>query len=205
MSPTPFSFFPSHEDTVKLRQLVHSLSPTPDEEWVWLEQQLEWREFETGDALFRLNGTDAGIHCVRRGLVRYYYLTEDGRERNHAFAAEGNLVGCLPVIAGSGPCNFTVEALEPTRTVFIPSPAVHEFDTRHECWNRFKLRLMEHVALRKAAREAELLTESAEERYRRFITQFGALAERLPQFHIASYLGITPVALSRIRRRINPG
>jgi len=195
----------SHENTESLRELVQSLSPAPAEEWTWLDSQLEARTFEPGEALFRLNGTDAGIHFVRRGLVRYFYLTEDGRERNHTFAAEGNLVGCLPVIAGSGPCSFTVEVLEPTQTLLIPSPTVREFDTRHECWSRFKLRLMEHVALRKAAREAELLTETAEERYQRFMTQYGALAERLPQYHIASYLGITPVALSRIRRRINPG
>jgi len=195
----------SHENTESLRELVQSLYPVPAEEWTWLDSQLEARMFEPGEALFRLNGTDAGIHFVRHGLVRYFYLTEDGRERNHTFAAEGNLVGCLPVIAGSGPCSFTVEALEPTQTLLIPSPTVREFDTRHECWSRFKLRLMEHVALRKAAREAELLTETAEERYQRFMTQYGALAERLPQYHIASYLGITPVALSRIRRRINPG
>ena len=184
---------------------MQSLAPVPDGEWAWLAAAIEQRMFAPGAALFRPNDLDAGIHYLQRGLVRYFYLTEDGRAKNHTFAAEGNLVGCLPVFVGAGPCTFTVEALEPTRTLLIPSRVVREFDNRHDCWGRFKLRLMEHVALRKTAREAELLMDSAEERYRRFLAQFGALAGRLPQFHIATYLGITPVALSRIRRRINPG
>jgi len=194
-----------HEQIETLRQLVQSLVPMPDPEWAWLVQDIGERAFAPGEALFRPNEHDASLHYLHSGLVRYFYLANDGRERNHTFAAEGGLVGCLPVIAGAGPCTFTVEALEPTRTLLIPSRVVQAFDTRHECWGRFKLRLLEKVALRKAAREEELLMESAEERYRRFLEQFGALAGRLPQFHIASYLGITPVALSRIRRRINPG
>jgi CRP-like cAMP-binding protein len=188
-----------------LLNLLRSLGPIPDDEWAWLEATLACREFMPGEPLFRHQSTDAGIHYVLRGLVRYFYLTEDGRERNHTFAAEGNLVGCLPAFVGAGPCPFTVEALEPTRTLLIPATATRAFNDRHECWARLKSRLLEHVAIRKEAREAEFLLDSVETRYRRFLSLHRGVADRIAQYHIASYLGVTPVALSRIRKRINLG
>ena len=57
----------------------------------------------------------------------------------------------------------------------------------------------------KEAREKEFLPDSLETRYRRFLKDFPGLADRIPQYHIASYLGVTDVALSRIRRKINRG
>lgn len=194
-----------YEGAKPLRNLLQSLVPLPNEEWNWLQAQLENRKHEPGDALFRPGDLDAGIHYLQCGLVRYFYLTEDGRERNHGFAVEGNLVACFPAFVGAGPCTFTVEALEPTNSLKIPSSAVLAFSSRNECWNLLKLRLVEHFALRKAEREAEFLQDSAEARYRRFLSDYGPLVRRIPQFHVASYLGITAVALSRIRKRINPG
>jgi CRP-like cAMP-binding protein len=70
---------------------------------------------------------------------------------------------------------------------------------------------MEGVAIRKERREGEFLLDSAEQRYQRLLTEQPELAERLPLYHLASYLGVTDVALSRIRRRLkqsgvlNPG
>ena len=61
---------------------------------------------------------------------------------------------------------------------------------------------MESLALRKTHREATFLLDPAEQRYRQLLREEPALCERLPLYHVASYLGITDVALSRIRRRI---
>lgn len=188
-----------------LHSLLGLLEPIPACEWDWLEGQLEERAYRPGDKLFQTMSTDASLHYMSAGLVRYFYLTDDGGERNHTFATETNLVACLPVFIGAGTCSFNIEALEPTRTLAIPSEAVKSMENRHEYWNRLKLRLMEHVALRKEAREAEFLLYSAEERYHSFLNRHQHYAHRIPQYHIASYLGITAVALSRIRKRINPG
>jgi CRP-like cAMP-binding protein len=188
-----------------LQALLLSIAPIPEQEWQWLQARLKERLFAPGDVLFSQGGTDAGIHYLLYGLVRYFYLTENGLERNHTFATEGNLTGCLSTFAGAGPCNFTVESIEPTRSLEIPSAVFLALDDRHPCWLRLKLKLAQHVALRKEAREAGFLLDSAETRYRRFLADYAKLADRIPLYHIASWLGITPVALSRIRRRLNTG
>jgi hypothetical protein len=61
---------------------------------------------------------------------------------------------------------------------------------------------MEALAVKKTSREAGFLLDSAEQRYKSFLEQEPELVRRLPLYHIASFLGITDVALSRIRRRI---
>jgi CRP-like cAMP-binding protein len=185
-----------------LHDLLCSISAIPDEEWAWLRPKVQRREYGPRCALFVPGEVDSGLHFIVTGLVRYYYSTPEGLERNHTFAPEWSLVACLPAFVSGDSCPFTVEALEPTTTLLIPSETIRAFDQRHECWVRLKLRLMEYAALRKAEREAELLLETAQARYLRFRSEFPTLEHRIPQYHIASYLGITPVALSRIRRRI---
>lgn len=194
-----------HDHGEALRALLHAISPLPEVEWQWLQGSLRSCTFARGKALYRVGSSEGGIHFLRSGLVRYFYLTEAGTERNHGFAGEGNLVGCFPVLVGVPACPFCVEALEPTETVHIPAEAVRAFSERHSCWAQLWIRVLEHVALRKAAREEAFLLQSAQERYRRFVAEYPQLAARIPQYHVASYLGITPVALSRIRRRINRG
>lgn len=193
------------EKSHTFRELLQQLAPIPESEWQWLEPQLETRCFEPGMALFSVNRNDRSVHFIRHGLVRYHYLTPDGLERNHGFASEGNLVGCFRSFVGQGECTYSVTALEVTKTVVIPDHCVAELFARHGCWIQLKQCLTEHVALRKEAREQAFLLDSAEARYRHFLEQYAPLATRLPQYHIASFLGITPVALSRIRKRINLG
>ena len=192
-------------DASDLRKLLQSLAPIPEKEWKVLEKNLEPHRFEPGEAIFRPNDVDARIHYLQTGLVRYFYLTEDGKERNHAFAPEGGLVTCLPLFVGAGPCSFTAEALEPTVTISIPYSIFQRAPNDDECWTLLKLRLLEYSIMRREQRVMEFLMDSAETRYRKFLAQYGDISSRLPQYHIASYLGITPVALSRIRKRINPG
>ena len=191
--------------TENLRILLDSIVPLPAEEWRLLEATLRPCVFAKNEALIETGAHEAIIHFLRLGLVRYFYLTEDGTEHNHTFAGEESLVGCFPVLAGAESCPFTVEALEPTHTLRIGPEVVRAFASRHPCWNQLWIRLVEHAALRKAAREQSFLLDSVEQRYRRFLTDHADLAHRIPQYHIASWLGITPVALSRIRKRINHG
>jgi CRP-like cAMP-binding protein len=191
--------------TENLRTLLHSIVPLPADEWRWLEAALRPYAFAKNEALIEMGSHEDSIHFLRLGLVRYFYLTEDGTEHNHTFAGEKSLVGCFPVLAGAESCPFVVEALEPTHTLRIGPEMVRAFPSRHTCWNQLWIRLVEHVALRKAEREQSFLLDSVEQRYRRFLSDYAGLAHRIPQYHIASWLGITPVALSRIRKRINLG
>lgn len=188
-----------------MHRVLNSITPLPLREWEWLQAQLQCKVFGPREDLFYPGSSDAGLHFIGQGLVRYYYSNEKGVERNHGFAAEENLVGCFPVFAGYEACSLTVQALEETTTQYFSGDVIKQFGERDSCWARLQMRLMAHVAMRKAVRERTLLLDSPEQRYRSFLENYSDIATRLPQYHVASYIGITPVALSRIRSRINRG
>jgi hypothetical protein len=80
---------------------------------------------------------------------------------------------------------------------------MNAFYERHPCWERLGRKNAEYMFLFKEAREKELLLDSLEVRYQRFVKNFPGLAQKIPQYHIASYLGVTDVALSRVRKKIS--
>ena len=84
-------------------------------------------------------------------------------------------------------------------------PVLRELGDRHIAWQRALRAGIEHYGARKEKRERELLTLTPIDRYRLFIAEEETLAARIPQKDLALYLGVTPVALSRIRGRIARG
>ncbi len=81
--------------------------------------------------------------------------------------------------------------------------AFHSWLTQHSCWETFALPYAELIAEEKYLREYESLLFPATERYKKFCTQNPELVRRLPDYHLASYLGITNVSLSRIKKTVN--
>ncbi|WP_428672356.1 Crp/Fnr family transcriptional regulator [Roseibium sp.] len=154
-----------------------------------------------GDGIFSAGETPGFLYFVRSGLVRFYYLTADGKEFNKSFATAGGVVTCLSSFLEGAPSSFHTQALEDTELVALPMELARQLPARDRAWERLISTVIAQLALRKERREAAFLLQSASERYEAFLREFPEVAQRLPQYHVASYLGITPVALSRIRAR----
>ncbi|MCV0429233.1 MAG: Crp/Fnr family transcriptional regulator [Roseibium sp.] len=154
-----------------------------------------------GDVLFSAGDLLEDLYFVVSGLVRYYYLTPHGREFNKNFVSSGGVVTCLSSFLAEKPSPFFTEALEDTVLVSVPMETVRRLKADDILWERVFNGFITRLALRKEQREASFLLEDAAGRYEAFLREYSQVALRLPQYHIASYLGITPVALSRIRAR----
>lgn len=189
----------------RFRQRVNQLAAVPDSEWAYAAPHLVEARFAKNDYLVRADETAINFYFILRGLVRFFYVTADGKEFNKHFAMENGFAGSFHSLVLNKPPGFDIQALEPTVTLVLPNQLLNRLYERHPCWERMGRRNAEYLALLKEKREKELLLDSLETRYRRFRQEFPGLAERIPQYHIASYLGVTDVALSRLRRRINLG
>lgn len=150
---------------------------------------------KTGD------GIESVAFCVS-GLFRLYYTTSDGVEYNKSFCTKGDFVTSYSSLLENVPSYLSIQALADSMLIVFPYRDFQSLYAQHVCWERLGRLIAEKLFLSKETRERELLMFSAEERYRLFLKRFGPLAEQIPQYHITSYLGITPVALSRIRRRL---
>jgi CRP-like cAMP-binding protein len=142
------------------------------------------------------------FYFITRGLVRFFYCTRDGKEFNKHFAMENDFAGSFHSLVLNEPCPFFIEALEKTETIVLPVNILNQFYDRHACWERLGRKSAERLVLIKEAREKELLLDSLEVRYLRFLKEFPGLNHRVPQYHIATFLGVTDVALSRVRKKI---
>ncbi len=136
------------------------------------------------------------------GLLRYYYIDNEGNEFTKGFFSERNYICSYSAMIQNRGSYFTIEALEYSELVCIRFSDFKSLLKSHPCWNTFLISLLEKGYCTKEMREREFLLFDAETRYQSFLNSFPGLEKRVKQHHIASYLGITNVALSRIRRKM---
>jgi CRP-like cAMP-binding protein len=155
----------------------------------------------SGEFLFRQGDEDRSVYVLQTGLLKAYYLSDERKENIKSFIQAGELIGSLAAAYFKEYCSFSVVCLEPSVTVEL------DFDVLYAAKRddlEMASAMVEHLlnfSMKKERREREFLTESAEERYRMLMDRSPELFDKVTQKDIARYLGITPVALSRIRKR----
>jgi CRP-like cAMP-binding protein len=155
-----------------------------------------------GELLVRVGDQPDRVALVERGLFRLYGTDEAGTERTLAFRAEGELVCAYSAALRKEPSKIAIEALEPSDLWVARRPEYDAMVAANPGWQRLVARLTEALYLGVERRQSELLLTDAADRYTSFLADHRALAGRLTQRQIAAYIGVTPEALSRIRRRL---
>ena len=136
------------------------------------------------------------FHVVS-GLLRAYFVDEAGKEHTFMFAPEGWTIGDLEATGFQGPTRLVIEALEASEVEWLPLADLGVGQAVLEA--NFQRMIRRAGALQR--RVLMMMSTSALERYEFFLATYPQLEGRLSQKHIASYLGITPQALSRLRAR----
>lgn len=187
----------------QLRSAMQAYAPIPDSSWQHLVAMAKVLGLPKGAALYPAGQLPTSFGFVVSGLVRSFVTDAEGREYNKNFFAEGSFPGSMAALLTQSPSRFTLETLEPTTLVLIDFKAYRLQLMRDEALKIFHIHYLErNWLLAKDAREVELVQEDARSRYLRFVTDHPALHQRLPQYHIAAHLGITPTQLSRIRKAL---
>ena len=138
---------------------------------------------------------------VFSGLFRYYYIDKNGNDFTKGFFFENSFITSYSALIQNRESYFSIEALEDSEIIEIDYEKWKTLFNQELVWYKFLLTLIEKGYCVKESREREFLLFDAEERYRSFLQTFPDQQKRIKQHFIASYLGITPVALSRIRKK----
>jgi len=153
---------------------------------------------------FLLNEGDVckNLGFVNSGCLREYTIDNKGAEHIIQFAIEDWWVSDLNSFLAGSPSTYNIDALEDSEVLLLEKSARDKLLDSCPKMERFFRLLMEanHVAAQR--RVSDSLSASAEERYLKFIKTYPKLFEQVPQNQIASYLGITPQSLSRIRKEL---
>lgn len=183
-----------------LRGVLRAMAEIPDAEWEFAARHFREIRFAPRAHLFREGEVPAFVYYIVSGLVRIYQ-NDDGRELVHGFDYEGRFVAPYESLIAGRPSGIYVQAIEPTRTLAIPGRVLTSLYDRHPSWDRVGRKILEEMSVRRQDKEMRFRRYSPEEHYRLLIARRSPLIDRVPLRQLASYLGITPETLSRIRRR----
>lgn len=160
------------------------------------------RTHDKGEVLLAQGARWDNVYAVESGTLRMHLIARDGRDFNKNFHETGALVLPLTAEMEHEPALFAISAL--VRCVVWQAP-VSTFRARLDAlgrWEPLRTALLERLVGDKLRREHDLLTLDGTERYLRLCRERPALAAHVPVAQLASFLGLTDVSLSRIRRRL---
>lgn len=185
-----------------LKAAIQRFVPITAEEWAPLAQVLRYRSLARSEQWIGEGQKEQFVGIVLEGSLRHYY-TRDGEEKTTYFYFEHHLISSYFSAITGKPSQLTIEALTDTRLLAFPYSRLAALYDQFPTWQRFGRLLAEYIALGLEERMAGLLMMSPEERYLQLLQgNKQKIIERVPQHYIANYLGITPVSLSRIRKRL---
>ncbi|MEM8803525.1 MAG: Crp/Fnr family transcriptional regulator [Pseudomonadota bacterium] len=187
----------------RLKTAVHPLVPE-DGALNRLHHGARHRVLSKGDHILRAGTVANEVFFVHKGLLRYYFNdpNDEGQERTGQFFDDGIVVTDAESFLARVPATQNFEALEASSVLILPRAVLETGYNDDHAIERFGRLMLQEALIGSQRRASRLLTLQPEDRYRRFIETRPDVARRVPQYLIASYLGLTPESLSRIRRRI---
>jgi len=140
-------------------------------------------------------------YFVAKGLMRLYFISKKDIEQITQFALENWWITDYDSIEGKKPSHFYIQAIEDTEVIVLDQPTEAELIAQIPAFEHY-LRLVLQKAFTASQRRMEMLNNMTdEERYRNFSKSYPDFNQRVPQYMVASYLGITPQFISRVRAR----
>lgn len=167
-----------------------------------LEANIRAVSLDAGAFLVRQGEYAPNLYFICEGLVKMYYITADGKEFVKSFISEGQISGSLSSLMDGRESTFSIVCLEPVKAEVVSYDVFQKLVEADPEMLRFGYRFFQTLALKKELREHSFLCLTPQDRYQQFMEDNAQLADRVTQADIARYLGITPVALSRIRGRL---
>ena len=140
-------------------------------------------------------------HFVAKGCFRVFATDKDGNDHNVMFAVEDWWISDMQSYLTGLPATLNIEALEDSEVLYIDKADLDRLFEEVPAFNKFFRVLLQNAFVAQQNRILSTISNTAEERYATFIKKHAQFEQRIPQHHIASYLGVSPETLSRIRRQ----
>ncbi len=185
-----------------LKSLSKYLALTP-EEGVIVESLFTHKKFRKKQYILQEGDVTRFETFITKGLTRTYEVDEKGQEHVVQFGLEGWWVGDLYSFLSETPSKYNIDCLEDTEVLQITRANQELLYQQVPKLERHFRIVIQNAFIASTKRVASSLTKSASDRYTEFVARYPQIEQRVPNHQIASYLGITPQSLSRIRARFS--
>jgi CRP/FNR family transcriptional regulator, anaerobic regulatory protein len=160
------------------------------------------KTYGKGEYVFRAGGVFDTMQFLRSGSMRSSALTPSGDEITYFLFFEESFVGDFRSLVTGETSRFSIQAMEPSVADVFSGKKLFELMASYPALQEIVRVFVQESYIQLDKRMESLFIDSVEDRYRQFLKNFGHTAKRVPQYIQASYLGVKPESLSRIRRRL---
>lgn len=185
-----------------LREYYNNIIRLPENEWQFIAAHFERRTFRKGETIIPAGVTEDYLSFIESGIVRFYIPGEENELTFH-FSFHKEFTCAYDSFLTRTPSAYALQALSDITLWSIPYAGLQEVYGKTQAGNYLGRFAAEQLFLAKSRRELSLLKYTAKERYLRLFTEQPHILRQIPLKYVASYIGITPQGLSRIRKQIS--
>lgn len=186
-----------------LKTFFNKLTPVSPESWEKFSALFTPKILKKGDYFITDGQTAKEIGFLETGIIRAFYRNYEAVEYNKHFFTNPCFIGGYASLITATPNQIIQQALTDCAILVAKFADIQKLYEARPDIERAARILAELFFVQKEQREIEIVLLNADQRYQIFQKEFPQLEQQIPQYHIASYLGITPTQLSRIRRKIS--
>ena len=191
-------------DMINIREYIEKTVAVSDADWQLFSSKLKVRTFKKKTTILGVGETEDYISFIEKGIARFLIPKEDEeKDLTFGFCFKNEFVSAYDSFLTRKPSLYKLQALSDITMWSISHKDLQEVYEKSFAGNVIGRLSSERLFLIKSKREQSLLNETAEERYLKLFTERPNLIKEIPLKYVASYIGVTPQALSRIRKRIS--
>jgi CRP-like cAMP-binding protein len=186
----------------QIKAYYHKMIPNlTTKEWQALEEKLVIKEFAKGEDMVKQGEVCNYVYFINKGFLRFYKLI-DGKEISTGFIGAGEYVSAYDSFLTRQPAFETLNVLEDAELLCLSYNDMQQLYEQQPIYQLFGRKIAEQLFIWINQRTNALLLLTPEQRYERMIQNDSELLQRVPQYMLASYIGVTPEHLSRIRKKM---
>lgn len=186
----------------EIRKYFEQIVKMSDKDWDIFSSKLNKSEYKKRTTLLKIGKVENHLNFIEKGSIRLFIPKEEN-DLTFGFCFKGQFMSAYDSFLTQKPSTYQTETLTETTLWKLTFEDLQDIYKRTEVGHIIGRITAENLFLLKVKREQSLLNETAEERYLKLFTDQPHLIKEIPLKYLASYIGITPQALSRIRKRIS--
>ena len=186
----------------EIRKFIENIAPINNSDWQFFSSKLKELKLKKKTVLLEIGETETYLSFVSKGVVRLY-IPQEENDLTFGFVFDNDFITAFDSFLTQLPSDYQIETLTDTTLWRISHRDLQEVYQKTEKGNLIGRKMAENMFLLKSKRELSLLSKTAEERYLDLFSDRPKLLQQIPLKYIASYIGVSPQALSRIRKRIS--